>query len=97
MCLLRAWRWNLDASGSDQEVGTGSNVKGQILCFFQEASPVELSLISGCSVKKAQRIVELRLFNEWENLVAVFNGGNSLSTDLVQGCCVVLREQDVAS
>lgn len=70
MCLLRAWRWNLDASGSDQEVGTGSNVKGQILWFFQEASPVELSLISGCSVKKAQRIVELRLFNEWENLVS---------------------------
>ncbi|KAM9519346.1 LOW QUALITY PROTEIN: SWI/SNF-related matrix-associated actin-dependent regulator of chromatin subfamily A containing DEAD/H box 1b [Salvelinus alpinus] len=86
---------NLDASGSDQEVGTGSNVKGQIL-VFQEASPVELSLISGCSVKKARRIVELRPFNEWENLVAVLDRGNGLSTDLVQGCCVVLREQDVA-
>lgn len=45
-------------------------MKGQILWFFYEASPVELSLISGCSVKKAQRIVELRLFNEWENLVS---------------------------
>lgn len=45
-------------------------MKGQILWFFYEASPVELSLISGCSVKKAQRIVELRPFNEWEDLVS---------------------------
>jgi SWI/SNF-related matrix-associated actin-dependent regulator 1 of chromatin subfamily A len=59
----------LNSDGSDQEVGTGSLVKGQILRFFQEASLDELSLISGCSVKKAQRIVELRPFNEWENLV----------------------------
>jgi hypothetical protein len=28
--------------------------------------------------------------------VAVLDGGNGLSTDLVQGYCVVLREQDVA-
>lgn len=27
--------------------------------------------------------------------VAVLGGGNGLSTDLVQGCCAVLREQDV--
>ncbi|CAB1318437.1 unnamed protein product, partial [Coregonus sp. 'balchen'] len=63
--------------------------------FFQEASPDELSLISGCSVKKAQRIVALRPFNKWEDLVTVLDGGNGLSTDLVQGCCVVLWKQDV--
>ncbi|CAB1332860.1 unnamed protein product [Coregonus sp. 'balchen'] len=86
---------NSDDSGSDQEVGTGSIVKGQILRFFQEASLDELSLISGCSVKKAQRIVELRPFNEWEDLVDALDRGNGLSTDLVQGCRVVLRERDV--
>uniref|UniRef100_A0A8C7LLK0 DNA helicase n=1 Tax=Oncorhynchus kisutch TaxID=8019 RepID=A0A8C7LLK0_ONCKI len=86
----------LNSDGSDQEVGTGSLVKGQILRFFQEASLDELSLISGCSVKKAQRIVELRPFNEWENLVrGIMNLWNGLSTDLVQGCRVVLRERDV--
>uniref|UniRef100_A0A673WLJ8 DNA helicase n=1 Tax=Salmo trutta TaxID=8032 RepID=A0A673WLJ8_SALTR len=67
---------------------------GQILRFFQEASLDELSLISGCSVKKAQRIVELRPFNEWEDLVSGIMR-NGLSTDLVQGCRVVLRERDV--
>uniref|UniRef100_A0A8C7NB04 DNA helicase n=1 Tax=Oncorhynchus kisutch TaxID=8019 RepID=A0A8C7NB04_ONCKI len=85
----------LNSDGSDQEVGTGSLVKGQILRFFQEASLDELSLISGCSVKKAQRIVELRPFNEWENLLDALDRGNGLSTDLVQGCRVVLRERDV--
>uniref|UniRef100_A0A673WWD0 DNA helicase n=1 Tax=Salmo trutta TaxID=8032 RepID=A0A673WWD0_SALTR len=85
----------LNSDGSDQEVGTGSLVKGQILRFFQEASLDELSLISGCSVKKAQRIVELRPFNEWEDLCDALDRGNGLSTDLVQGCRVVLRERDV--
>uniref|UniRef100_A0A8C7V3V9 DNA helicase n=1 Tax=Oncorhynchus mykiss TaxID=8022 RepID=A0A8C7V3V9_ONCMY len=73
----------LNSDGSDQEVGTGSLVKGQILRFFQEASLDELSLISGCSAKKAQRIVELRPFNEWENLVrGIMNSCNNLSVTL---------------
>uniref|UniRef100_A0A8C7LIB9 SNF2 related chromatin remodeling ATPase with DExD box 1b n=1 Tax=Oncorhynchus kisutch TaxID=8019 RepID=A0A8C7LIB9_ONCKI len=74
----------LNSDGSDQEV------------WNREASLDELSLISGCSVKKAQRIVELRPFNEWENLNNLsVTLGNGLSTDLVQGCRVVLRERDV--
>nr|XP_023838781.1 SWI/SNF-related matrix-associated actin-dependent regulator of chromatin subfamily A containing DEAD/H box 1B-like [Salvelinus alpinus] len=97
----------LEVCNSSQESGASNSSKKpalqeDLVCegtdplVFQEASPVELSLISGCSVKKARRIVELRPFNEWENLVAVLDRGNGLSTDLVQGCCVVLREQDVA-
>uniref|UniRef100_A0A4W5P0S0 DNA helicase n=1 Tax=Hucho hucho TaxID=62062 RepID=A0A4W5P0S0_9TELE len=84
---------NSDDSGADQEVGTGSLVKGQILSFFQEASLDELSLISGCSVKKAQRIVELRPFNEWEDLVTRVH--THTDCNLVWGCRVVLRERDV--
>ena len=48
-----------------------STLKGQILQFFQEASLDELSLMSGCSVKKAQKIVELRPFDSWQTLVRV--------------------------
>uniref|UniRef100_A0A8C7LID9 SNF2 related chromatin remodeling ATPase with DExD box 1b n=1 Tax=Oncorhynchus kisutch TaxID=8019 RepID=A0A8C7LID9_ONCKI len=84
-----------EASDDFDDSAEGSLVKGQILRFFQEASLDELSLISGCSVKKAQRIVELRPFNEWENLLDALDRGNGLSTDLVQGCRVVLRERDV--
>ncbi|XP_019908993.2 SWI/SNF-related matrix-associated actin-dependent regulator of chromatin subfamily A containing DEAD/H box 1b isoform X2 [Esox lucius] len=86
---------NWEDSASDQEVGPGSTVKGQILKFFQEASLDELSLISGCSVKKAQKVVELRPFDEWEDLVAALDRGNGLSAELLQGCRVVLRGRDV--
>uniref|UniRef100_A0A6Q2XMJ0 SWI/SNF-related, matrix-associated actin-dependent regulator of chromatin, subfamily a, containing DEAD/H box 1 n=1 Tax=Esox lucius TaxID=8010 RepID=A0A6Q2XMJ0_ESOLU len=54
-------------SGEEDE-GT-SLLKGKILLFFQEASLDELSLIAGCSVKKAQKIVELRPFAVWQDLV----------------------------
>ncbi|KAL0965579.1 hypothetical protein UPYG_G00283170 [Umbra pygmaea] len=79
-------------SGSDQEGGPGATVKGQILAFFQEASLDELSLISGCSVKKAQKIFELRPFDKWEDLVSALDQGNGLSTELLQGCRVVERD-----
>uniref|UniRef100_A0A9J7Y3V4 SNF2 related chromatin remodeling ATPase with DExD box 1b n=1 Tax=Cyprinus carpio carpio TaxID=630221 RepID=A0A9J7Y3V4_CYPCA len=40
-----------------------------ILSFFQTASVDELTLIAGCSLKKAQKITELRSFKTWKNLV----------------------------
>uniref|UniRef100_A0A8C7NMR8 DNA helicase n=1 Tax=Oncorhynchus mykiss TaxID=8022 RepID=A0A8C7NMR8_ONCMY len=74
------------------DAGT-STLKGQILSFFQEASLDELSLIAGCSLKKAQKIVELRPFAVWQDLV--FHKENGLSAELLLGCRVVLRERAV--
>lgn len=56
-------------SDSDREDNVNPKLKTQILEFFQEASVDELSLIAGCSVKKAHKIVELRPFKTWEDLV----------------------------
>uniref|UniRef100_A0A8C7IZ51 DNA helicase n=1 Tax=Oncorhynchus kisutch TaxID=8019 RepID=A0A8C7IZ51_ONCKI len=75
-----------------EDAGT-STLKGQILSFFQEASLDELSLIAGCSLKKAQKIVELRPFAVWQDLV--FHKENGLSAELLLGCRVVLRERAV--
>ncbi|KAJ7994380.1 hypothetical protein DPEC_G00265260 [Dallia pectoralis] len=80
-------------SGEEDE-GT-SLLKGKILLFFQEASLDELSLIAGCSVKKAQRIVELRPFAVWKELKEMFQKEKGLSSDLLLGCRVVLRERAV--
>ncbi|KAJ8401611.1 hypothetical protein AAFF_G00379280 [Aldrovandia affinis] len=80
---------------SDQEDGVDPVLKAQILGFFQEVSVDELSLISGCSVKKAQRIVELRPFGAWQDLKEIFHKGNGLSMELVWGCRLVLKERDV--
>lgn len=57
---------------SDDELdstGGMTELKKEILKFFQQASIDELSLIAGCSVKKAQKIVELRPFDKWQSLV----------------------------
>uniref|UniRef100_A0A672KTH3 DNA helicase n=1 Tax=Sinocyclocheilus grahami TaxID=75366 RepID=A0A672KTH3_SINGR len=54
-------------------------------------TPPELALISGCSIKKAQKIISLRPFNTWKD----FYKDNGLSIDLVHGCKVVLKERQV--
>jgi len=60
----------LDSGDEEEDSGADrSGLKGQIVQFFKEASLDELSLISGCSLKKAQKVVELRPFGGWRNLV----------------------------
>ncbi|XP_023250777.1 SWI/SNF-related matrix-associated actin-dependent regulator of chromatin subfamily A containing DEAD/H box 1 [Seriola lalandi dorsalis] len=83
---------------SDDELDCNSGmteIKKEILTFFQDASIDELSLIAGCSVKKAQKIVELRPYDSWKSLVAVFHKENGLSENLLLGCKLVLKERKV--
>ncbi|XP_026862301.2 SWI/SNF-related matrix-associated actin-dependent regulator of chromatin subfamily A containing DEAD/H box 1b isoform X1 [Electrophorus electricus] len=70
-------------------------LKAQILRFFQSAAVDELTLIAGCSLKKAQKIVELRPYKTWDDLDDALNRGNGLSADLLAGCREVLREREV--
>ncbi|KAL0979793.1 hypothetical protein UPYG_G00189740 [Umbra pygmaea] len=92
-----------DASSEfeDEEIDSGAEDKGtallksKILLFFQEASLDELSLIAGCSLKKAQKIVELRPFAVWQDLKDIFQKVKGLSEELLLGCRVVLRERAV--
>uniref|UniRef100_A0A7N9APQ4 DNA helicase n=1 Tax=Mastacembelus armatus TaxID=205130 RepID=A0A7N9APQ4_9TELE len=81
----------------DSESGM-TDPKKEIIKFFQNASIDELSLIPGCSVKKAQKIVELRPFDSWETHFTkffLFHKENGLSEDLMLGCRVVLKERKV--
>ncbi|XP_028270808.1 SWI/SNF-related matrix-associated actin-dependent regulator of chromatin subfamily A containing DEAD/H box 1A [Parambassis ranga] len=83
---------------SDEELDLNSGMtelKREILTFFQEATIDELSLISGCSIKKAQKIVELRPFDSWNSLTEVCHKDNGLSDNLLLGCRVVLKERKV--
>ncbi|XP_076010338.1 SWI/SNF-related matrix-associated actin-dependent regulator of chromatin subfamily A containing DEAD/H box 1A isoform X2 [Genypterus blacodes] len=72
-----------------------SELKTEMLRFFQEASVDELTLIGGCSIKKAQKIVELRPFDDWAGLEDAFNKDKQLSESLLVGCKVVLKERKV--
>ncbi|KAG7223402.1 hypothetical protein INR49_032229, partial [Caranx melampygus] len=83
---------------SDDELDYGggmTEIKKEIMAFFEEASIDELSLIAGCSVKKAQKIVELRPYDTWKSLVEVFQKENGLSESLLLGCRLVLKERKV--
>ncbi|CAL8331164.1 unnamed protein product [Arctogadus glacialis] len=90
-----------DDLSSEEEEGDGgraersdrTTLKDQILKFFQEASLDELSLMSGCSVKKAQKIVELRPFDSWQTLKEILRKENGLTEELLVGCKVVLKER----
>uniref|UniRef100_A0A672LJQ2 DNA helicase n=1 Tax=Sinocyclocheilus grahami TaxID=75366 RepID=A0A672LJQ2_SINGR len=81
-----------DDLDSEDEDSISGNLQDQIIQFLQEASIDELALISGCSIKKAQKIISLRPFNTWKD---VFYKDNGLSIDLVHGCKVVLKERQV--
>lgn len=56
-------------SDADQSNETLTKLKSEILGYFQMASVDELTLIAGCSLKKAQKIIELRPYKTWKCLV----------------------------
>lgn len=82
-----------DTHSSDEELEEEFKIK--IRSFLQDASLDELALISGCSLKKAQKIVELRPFKRWEDLFKKFTKTNGLSEDLIWGSKDVLGERVV--
>ncbi|XP_057177871.1 SWI/SNF-related matrix-associated actin-dependent regulator of chromatin subfamily A containing DEAD/H box 1b isoform X2 [Triplophysa rosa] len=82
-------------SDADQSNETLTKLKSEILGFFQTASVDELTLIAGCSLKKAQKIIELRPYKTWKDLDYAMRRGNSLSTRLLAGCRDVLKEREV--
>ncbi|XP_016372350.1 SWI/SNF-related matrix-associated actin-dependent regulator of chromatin subfamily A containing DEAD/H box 1A-like [Sinocyclocheilus rhinocerous] len=84
-----------DDLDSEDEDSISGNLQDKIIQFLQEASLDELALISGCSIKKAQKIISLRPFNTWKDVKEQFYKDNGLSIELVHGCKVVLKERQV--
>lgn len=84
-----------DDQDSEDEDSISGTLQDKIIQFLQDASLDELALISGCSIKKAQKIISLRPFNTWKDVKEQFFKDNGLSIDLVHGCKVVLKERQV--
>ncbi|KAM8866778.1 SWI/SNF-related matrix-associated actin-dependent regulator of chromatin subfamily A containing DEAD/H box 1A isoform 1-T1 [Synchiropus picturatus] len=83
-------------SNDELDAVAGMSVKKtEVFSFFQNATLDELCLIARCSVKKAQKIVELRPFDDFDSLVEVFNKQNGLTADLLYECKVFLKERNV--
>ncbi|XP_072898553.1 SWI/SNF-related matrix-associated actin-dependent regulator of chromatin subfamily A containing DEAD/H box 1-like isoform X1 [Hemitrygon akajei] len=82
-----------DYSSGGEEVEDEYRTK--IISFLQEATVDELTLIPQCSLKKAQKIIELRPFNSWEALFKKFDKPHGLSEDLIWNCKTVIKEREV--
>ncbi|XP_072351423.1 SWI/SNF-related matrix-associated actin-dependent regulator of chromatin subfamily A containing DEAD/H box 1-like [Scyliorhinus torazame] len=82
-----------DYSSADEEVEDECRTK--IVSFLQDATVDELTLIPQCSLRKSQKITELRPFNNWETLFKKFNRSNGLSEDLIWNCKIVIKEREV--
>ncbi|KAM4053663.1 SWI/SNF-related matrix-associated actin-dependent regulator of chromatin subfamily A containing DEAD/H box 1 [Anomaloglossus baeobatrachus] len=67
----------------------------KVVSFLQDASLDELALIPQCSLKKAQRITELRPFHSWDSLLNKVNRVNTLSIDLIWDCKILIKEREV--
>ncbi|XP_059506013.1 SWI/SNF-related matrix-associated actin-dependent regulator of chromatin subfamily A containing DEAD/H box 1-like isoform X2 [Stegostoma tigrinum] len=82
-----------DYSSADEEMEDEYRTK--IVSFLQDGTVDELSLIPQCSLRKAQKIIELRPFNNWESLFKKFNRSHGLCEDLIWNCKTVIKEREV--
>ncbi|XP_077133379.1 SWI/SNF-related matrix-associated actin-dependent regulator of chromatin subfamily A containing DEAD/H box 1 isoform X1 [Ranitomeya variabilis] len=85
----------LDEDYSSGDETMEEEYKAKIVSFLQDASLDELALIPQCSLKKAQRITELRPFHSWDSLLNKVNAVNTLSIDLIWDCKILIKEREV--
>ncbi|CAH0585486.1 unnamed protein product [Chrysodeixis includens] len=73
-----------DSEDSDNEI-TDDLIgdKKKVFEFLNNSNMNELSLLSGCSQKKAEAIIALRPFKGWVDMVDKFNSNKTLSTELL--------------
>ncbi|XP_063364496.1 SWI/SNF-related matrix-associated actin-dependent regulator of chromatin subfamily A containing DEAD/H box 1 homolog [Cydia amplana] len=84
-----------DSDDSDNEV-TDDLVgdKRKVFEFLNKSSLSELSLLSGCSQKKAEAIIAQRPFKGWLDMVEKFNSIKMLSTELLNSTQVLLTTRN---
>nr|XP_033814110.1 SWI/SNF-related matrix-associated actin-dependent regulator of chromatin subfamily A containing DEAD/H box 1 isoform X2 [Geotrypetes seraphini] len=86
---------SLDEDYNSSDENMEDEYKSKILSFLQDASVDELALIPYCSHRKAQKISELRPFNNWEALFTNICKSNGLSEDLIWDTKTVIKEREV--
>ncbi|KAM3957558.1 SWI/SNF-related, matrix-associated actin-dependent regulator of chromatin, subfamily a, containing DEAD/H box 1 [Aphomia sociella] len=73
-----------DSDDSDNEISDDLiGDKKKVFEFLNNSNLSELSLLSGCSQKKAEAIIAQRPFKGWLDMVEKFNSNKMLSTDLL--------------
>ena len=82
---------------SDEESDSEEEDKDPIVTFFNEALSDELTSMQGCSKKKAEAIIAIRPFQDWQDLVAKLENAKDLTFQLITSCKEVLRIRGVVN
>lgn len=85
-------------SDEDSDIEISNELTGDkkaVLEFMQIAMPSELLLMSQCSQKKANAIIEARPFENWRDLVTKFQSTKYLDTELLNAAQVLLSTRHV--
>ncbi|KAG5322249.1 SMRCD regulator, partial [Pseudoatta argentina] len=80
-------------SDEDSDIEISNELTGDkkaVLEFMQNAILTELLLMSQCSSKKAQAIIDARPFEDWRDLVNKFQNTKYLDTELLNAAQVLL-------
>jgi len=91
--ILQAYEKNIfhSYSDDDSDIEISNDLtsdKKAVLEFMQTAITSELLLMSQCSQKKANAIIEARPFEDWRNLVHKFQNTRYLDTELLNAAQV---------
>ncbi|XP_032238134.2 SWI/SNF-related matrix-associated actin-dependent regulator of chromatin subfamily A containing DEAD/H box 1 isoform X2 [Nematostella vectensis] len=82
-----------DADSAVDDDNLPADRKAAILSFFQTCSLSELSTIPECSRKKAQKILSLKPFKSWHNMVNKLESTKGLTSQILWNCDLLLKER----
>ncbi|XP_022785581.1 SWI/SNF-related matrix-associated actin-dependent regulator of chromatin subfamily A containing DEAD/H box 1-like [Stylophora pistillata] len=64
-----------------------------MLSFFNDCTVQELAAVPGLSSKKAEKIIKMRPFESWTDLVSKLDSAKNLSSELIDNCQSLLEER----
>lgn len=83
---------NLIPLDSDEETYSDEEMV-TILSFLNECTSQELGAVPGLSAKKAEKIMNLRPFDSWDNLVNKLDSTPQMSSQVIDNCHSLLEER----
>lgn len=83
-----------DVDDSEDEIFDNEEMV-TVVSFFNDCSVQELGSVPGLSAKKAEKIINMRPFDSWNDLVYKLDSAPNLSSQLIENCQCLLEERKV--
>eukprot|EP00794_Sanderia_malayensis_P000180 gene180-793_t len=84
----------LSSDSENEECHEMSHSQMTVWSFFQNSSLADISVVPGCSEKKAKEIIKLRPFEDYFDLKNKLNGIKGTTTKLLEDCLDFIKEQN---